>query len=173
MTKQTTEKAFLKNYDIHDFDVPLTTVDMSIFTIRDNCLQVLLVKRAQHPSAGMWALPGGFIDLRKDNNLGATARRKLKEKTGIDTPYLEQVETFGSAKRDPRGWSVTIAYLALIASNDIQLSRDDSSEEVTWVAIEDALHNFKLAFDHKAVLQTCFERLKNNRFHLNGTAENI
>ncbi len=101
MTKRITEKAYLKNYNIHDFEVPLTTVDMAIFTVRDNSLQVLLVKRAQHPSAGMWALPGGFVNLAEDCDLAATARRKLEEKTGVDTPYLEQVATFGNAKRDP------------------------------------------------------------------------
>ena len=58
-----TEKAFLKNYNIHDFEIPLTTVDMAIFTIKDERLHVLLVKRAKHPAIGKWALPGGFIDL--------------------------------------------------------------------------------------------------------------
>ncbi len=160
MTNSASEREFLKDYNIHDFDVPLTSVDMAIFTVRESQLQVLLVKRAQHPALGKWALPGGFIDLKKDKALGDTAQRKLKEKTGVDTPYLEQVESFGSAKRDPRGWSVTVAYLALIASEDITLSKDDSSEEVTWVAIEEVEKQFDLAFDHQQILETCYERLK-------------
>ncbi len=127
MSKKISEKTFLKNYNVHDFEVPLTSVDMAIFTLKEHQLQVLLVKRAQHPALGKWALPGGFIDANKDQTLADTAQRKLQEKTGVDTPYLEQVETFGTAKRDPRGWSVTVAYLALIACDDIRLDKDDSS----------------------------------------------
>ncbi|HED35448.1 MAG TPA: NUDIX domain-containing protein [Gammaproteobacteria bacterium] len=160
MAQQTDEKAFLKQYNIHDFDVPLTSVDMAIFTVRENQLQVLMVKRAQHPSMGQWALPGGFINFNQDSTLGDTARRKLAEKTGIDTPYLEQVETFGSARRDPRGWSVTVVYLALISSEQIKLSKDDSSEELIWVEINEAITKYKLAFDHKTILQACYTRLK-------------
>lgn len=160
MTKNITEKEFLKGYSIHDFDVPLTSVDMAIFTVRDGQLQVLLVKRAQHPALGQWALPGGFIDAQKDNTLDDTARRKLGEKTGVYAPYLEQVASFGSANRDPRGWSVTVSYFALIASDDISLSKDDSSEEVTWVAIESVEKEFNLAFDHQAILKISYERLK-------------
>lgn len=161
MAKQQTEKQFLKSYNIHDFDVPLTSVDMTIFTLKEEKLQVLLVKRAQHPAKGKWALPGGFIDMKQDNNLNDTAHRKLKEKTGVDTPYLEQVETFGSTDRDARGWSVTVAYLALISCDDIQLSKDASSDEVTWVPIEEMGKTLDLAFDHGTILDTCYERLKN------------
>lgn len=160
MTQQTDESAFLKQYNIHNFDTPLTSVDMAIFTVREHQLQVLMVKRAQHPSTGQWALPGGFINFDKDDTLSDTAHRKLKEKTGIDTPYLEQVETFGSAERDPRGWSVTVVYLALISSEKIKLSKDESSEEVIWVEVSEAMTKYKLAFDHKSILQACYNRLK-------------
>ncbi|MEX2961642.1 NUDIX domain-containing protein [Microbulbifer sp. TYP-18] len=159
MARKLSEKAFLTDYNIHDFDVPLTSVDMAIFTVRDSKLQVLLVKRAQHPALGFWALPGGFIDLKRDRTLADTARRKLLEKTGVDTPYLEQVESFGSRDRDPRGWSVTVAYLALIASEEIRLSRDGSSEEVAWVPVEKAEQHFDLAFDHAEILKSCHGRL--------------
>ncbi|MBV1921425.1 MAG: NUDIX hydrolase [Pseudomonadales bacterium] len=160
MAKQLTEKQFLQNYNIHDFEVPLITVDMAIFTVKEGKLQVLVVKRAQHPAKGKWALPGGFVDMKLDKTLSDTAYRKLKEKTGVDTPYLEQVESFGGVKRDPRGWSVTVAYLALISCDEIVLSKDESSEDVTWVPIEDMGGKVKLAFDHDAVLNACHGRLK-------------
>ena len=64
--KQVSEKDFLKNYNIHDYDVPLTSVDMAIFSVRNDQLHVLLVKRAEHPAKGKWALPGGFIDLLEE-----------------------------------------------------------------------------------------------------------
>ncbi|MFV2060714.1 MAG: NUDIX domain-containing protein [Gammaproteobacteria bacterium] len=160
MSEFTTEKAFLKAYNIHEFDVPLATVDMAIFTVKDDNLQVLLVKRADYPAKGKWALPGGFIDLKKDKDLSDTAHRKLKEKTGIDTPYLEQVGTTGNLKRDPRGWSLTVSYLALISSDDIKLISDDSSEMVVWVPMSQVKDNYKLAFDHQIILENCYERLK-------------
>ncbi|KZX75138.1 NUDIX hydrolase, partial [Oleiphilus sp. HI0009] len=160
MTKQISEKEFLKNYNIHDFDIPLTSVDMAIFTIKDESLHVLLVKRAQYPSLGQWALPGGFIDVNKDKTLDDTARRKLVEKTGVDTPYLEQVASFGGAKRDPRGWSVTVAYFALISSEEVTLEANESSEEVTWVPVNKVNKAFELAFDHQEILDRCYERLQ-------------
>lgn len=161
MANQQSESEYLKTYNIHDFDTPLVTVDMAIFTVRNEQLEVLLTKRAQHPCLGQWALPGGFIDLTSDRELLDTARRKLKEKTGVDAPYLEQVGTYGNANRDPRGWSVTVAYMALVSSDEVSLSKDDSSEEVAWVAVEKAKRKSSLAFDHEKILEACSERLRN------------
>ncbi len=160
MTQDNSEIEYLQNYNVHDYQVPLTTVDMSIFTVREGTLQVLLVKRAEHPALGQWALPGGFIDIENDPTLDYTAKRKLKEKTGVDTPYLEQVATFGSATRDPRHWSVTVAYFALINSSSIQLKKSVSSEEVVWVPVKEVVNNYSLAFDHQHILNACYQRLQ-------------
>jgi len=147
----TTEEEFLKAYNSKDFDAPLCTVDMAIFAVAEGDLKILLVKRNEHPHKGRWALPGGFTDLKSDKSIGATAHRKLLEKTGIKTPYLEQVESIGNASRDPRGWSVTLLYFALIDFD--AYGPVNGSEETQWVSIVEALkHN--LAFDHKTLLQT-------------------
>src|SRR5688572_24595461 len=77
-----------------DIERPLVTVDVVIFTLRQEQLQVLLVQRpggASEPFPGRWALPGGFVDVTQDRTLLACARRKLKDKTGVSTPYLEQL----------------------------------------------------------------------------------
>ena len=82
----------------HDFPRPYTTVDVLIFTVLADALKVLLVQRpsdAAEPSPGLWALPGGFVDIDRDADLEACARRKLIEKTGVDTPYLEQLGSWG------------------------------------------------------------------------------
>ena len=172
MTSNETEAAYLERYNIHHYDLPLITVDMAIFTVKDEQLQVLLVQRAQHPAKGQWALPGGFIDLQKDQSLEDAAYRKLKEKTGVDTPYLEQVATVGNRRRDPRGWSVTVAYFALISSDDIRLDADSRSENIAWIPVTKLNHpadpadhlknteKLTLAFDHANILQTCVERLR-------------
>ena len=157
-TEPQSEQEFLESYNIHDFDVPLTSVDMAIFTVKDHELKVLLVKRAQYPAKGQWALPGGFINLGEDKDLDTTAARKLREKTGVDTSHLEQVVTVGSQTRDPRGWSVTVVYMALIPSEHINLVADTSSEEVNWISVKTI--ESTLAFDHKDILEQCYERLR-------------
>src|SRR5258708_2861229 len=100
-----------------DFPRPLTTVDVVIFAVSDDALRVLLVQRPageNEPFSNFWALPGGFVDIERDRDLEACAIRKLKEKTGMVSPYLEQLGSWGSAGRDPRGWSATHAYFALM-----------------------------------------------------------
>ena len=155
----TTEKEFLESYNIHDFDVPLCTVDMCIFTVMNNELQVLLTKRGQFPKKNQWALPGGFIDLNVDKSLDDTAFRKLKEKTGVKSPYLEQVATVGGPQRDPRGWSITVLYFALISHEGVSLAPDAGSTEVCWVPFSQAIAK-KLAFDHHDLLKLSHERLR-------------
>ena len=155
----TTEKQFLERYNIHDFDIPLCTVDMCIFTVKDNELQVLLTKRGQFPKKNQWALPGGFIDMVKDKSLDATAFRKLKEKTGVESPYLEQVATIGGPQRDPRGWSLTVLYFALISHAGISLAPDANSVEVVWAPYSQAISR-QLAFDHHDLLKLSYERLR-------------
>jgi 8-oxo-dGTP diphosphatase len=159
-TNQTTEQAFLQNYNIHDFDVPLTSVDLVIFTVRDQALQVLLVRRGEHPCKGQWALPGGFIDIRRDADLDATALRKLREKTGVEAPYLEQLQGFGSATRDPRGWSATFAYFALIDAEGVTLSHGAGSDAASWHPVDRLGEKMALAFDHAAILAMAVQRLR-------------
>lgn len=154
------EAEFLSQYNIHDFDVPLTCVDMAIFAVIEQKLHVLLVQRTDYPSKGQWALPGGFIDLKHDTSISDTAHRKLFEKTGIRSPHLEQVETIGQAQRDPRGWSVTVLYFALIDYLAIQTDSEHSSAELAqWIALGDA-RNKPLAFDHHLLLDLAVERLR-------------
>lgn len=155
------EQEYLSNYNIHDFEVPLTSVDISIFTVIDNSLKILLVKRNQFPEKGKWALPGGFVNLQKDHDLSNTAKRKLLEKTGVDISHIEQVETVGNNHRDPRGWSLTVTYMALISASDITLLKDNSSEEIAWVPLKKIDDQYPLAFDHEQLIKLCNERLQN------------
>jgi len=154
------EQEFLSSYNVHDFDVPLTSVDLVIFTLRNQELQVLLVRRSEHPCKGKWSLPGGFIDIHRDKTLDDAALRKLREKTGVQTPYLEQLQGFGSANRDPRGWSATFAYFALISSEAIQLQHGGTADAVQWCAVSEDLFEKELAFDHGEILATAVSRLR-------------
>ncbi|MEE9327334.1 MAG: NUDIX domain-containing protein [Cocleimonas sp.] len=150
------ENQFLENYKSSDFDVPLTTVDMAIFSIIDRKLQILLVSRDSLPEKDNIALPGGFIDLKNDIDLDQTALRKLHEKTGVKLSYLEQVETVGNSKRDPRGWAVTILYFALIDATKID---QELLNHTTWHPIEEA-KRMSLAFDHNNLLKKAIKRLR-------------
>jgi ADP-ribose pyrophosphatase YjhB (NUDIX family) len=152
------EAAFLRSYNIHDFDIPLVSIDVVIFTLKEKRLQVLIVKRPNLPELGALALPGGFIDIHNDRDIEAAALRKLEEKTGVRTPYLEQMGTVGNGSRDPRGWSVTVVYFALVNSNNRELGA--LSEDARWVDVTDpCLDN--MAFDHSDLFQKSLARLRN------------
>ena len=123
-----------------DFARPYTTVDVVIFSVRQGRLQVLLVQRPSDPAEpcpGAWALPGGFVNVDVDEDLEACARRKLHEKTDVRSPYLEQLGSWGSAGRDPRGWSVTQAYFALMPAHDVVLAKGANAADVAWFNVEE------------------------------------
>ncbi|WP_157315185.1 NUDIX domain-containing protein [Chitinibacter sp. GC72] len=137
---------------------PLFTVDSVLFTVQDNTLKVLLVKRAKAPFLGQWALPGGFIDIEQDANTDETAHRKLRDKTGFTPQYLEQLQVISGAERDPRGYSVTLAYYALVAHAPVK-ARIDSVKIAQWIDVKDlSLH--PLAFDHAQIIALAQARLQ-------------
>lgn len=146
-----------------DFPRPLTTVDVAIFSVLGDELQVLLVQRAAAPGEpfpGHWALPGGFVDVAQDATLEACASRKLREKTGVASPYLEQLGSWGGATRDPRGWSSTHVYFALLPARELQPARGANAADVAWFAVDRLPPRLKLAFDHAQILATAVERLR-------------
>jgi 8-oxo-dGTP diphosphatase len=147
------------------FTRPLTTVDVVIFAASAATLEVLLTRRPAGPGEpfpNAWALPGGFIDTARDTDLEACALRKLKEKTGLHAPYLEQLGSWGNAQRDPRGWSTTHAYFALIPLDDRAASeKHGGSRETHWFAVDGTRVRERLAFDHAEILKAAVNRLRN------------
>lgn len=140
---------------LDDFSKPSVTVDIVIFSIRDDQLKVLLVKRGIEPFKNNWALPGGFV--RIDESLENAAKRELEEETGINDVYLEQLYSFGNIARDPRGRVITIAYMALVNSEKIMLQAKTDVSEAKWFVVDNTP---KLAFDHKEILDYSLKRLK-------------
>lgn len=147
-----------ESYNINDFKNPLFTVDSVLFTVKDDSLKVLLVKRANEPFFGLWGLPGGFIDVEQDASTDLTALRKLKEKTGVAPQYLEQLQTFSGKDRDPRGFSVTLVYYALIAEQQVA-SHIETVEDAQWIDIE-TIGDMALAFDHSVIIARARNRLQ-------------
>lgn len=148
-----------------DFEKPYTTVDVVIFSLIENKLKVLLIKRGEgvnEPFPNAWALVGGFVDIHQDQDLQATATRKLKEKTGVEAAYLEQLGSWGSVNRDPRGWFTTHVYLSILAIDNIQMPKSGANaEDAKWFDVEQNGVGCVLAFDHAQILAEALQRLRN------------
>lgn len=156
------EEEFLKNYKASDYPVPLLMVDSVLFTVENQSLKILLLKRTEHPHKDRWALPGGFININEDKSTTETALRTLTEKTSVTPPYLEQLATFSSAERDPRGWSASVAYFALIAHQETKafLNKAEKANDIQWIALDDLSEIEPLAFDHQQIINVALERLR-------------
>ena len=128
------------------------TVDIVILTIKNDALQVLLVKRNNEPFKNKWAIPGGYV--RMSENLDEAAIRVLKEKTEVENIYLEQLYTFGDPLRHPVSRVITCAYFALIRSEDFEIATTD---DVAWHKVFDLP---PLAFDHKEIIQYSLKRTR-------------
>lgn len=145
-------------YDPSKYERPSVTVDVVMFTVMDDDLKVLLIKRKNPPCAGMWAFPGGFVDMKE--SLEDAALRELREETGVwdsKIGYLEQLYTFGNPDRDPRTRVITVAYLALVRGDGIQPKAADDASEAKW---HSAFNPPLLAFDHEEILEKAKERLR-------------
>lgn len=132
----------------------ICTVDVVLLTLQDEGLRVALLRREREPYKGVFALPGGYIHVAEDADARAAALRVLRAKTGIETPYLEQLASFSGPARDPRGWSVSLAWYALVPHDVI---RRAGHAEVQLASV-DRLP--ALPFDHTAIVETAVARLR-------------
>lgn len=137
---------------------PIVNADVALFTLQDMQLKVLLIQRANKPTPGGWALPGGILDPTVDQSLDDTALRKLATKTSVDLPHLEQVTTHSGPDRDPRGWSVSTLYFALLPSDKVAAVAGDKTESIAWCDPERPGH--RLEFDHDQMLAEALAALR-------------
>lgn len=145
-----------KNYDSSSYEKPGVSVDIIIFTIKDEDLKVLLVKRKSWPFEDMWALPGGFVGL--DESLDDAAKRELLEETNVKDIYLEQLYTFGEPNRDPRTRVITVSYFALISSTELKIKAASDAKDVAWFSVDELP---ELAFDHNKMMVYALDRIRN------------
>lgn len=132
-------------------DPVICTVDVVLLTLQDDALKVALLKREREPYQGVAALPGGYIHVEKDADTHDAAMRMLRDKAGLAPPYLEQLASFSGPARDPRGWSISIAYYALVPASLISRER---------VLLADVDSTLQLPFDHKNILDAAVQRLR-------------
>jgi 8-oxo-dGTP diphosphatase len=146
-------------YDPRGFPPAAVTVDLVVLTIRNDGLEVLLVRRGEDPFAGALALPGGFV--RPDEGLNRAAARELAEETRltVGAAHLEQLASYGDPGRDPRMRVVTVAYLALAPEMPLPRAGTDAGE-ARWVPARDVLDGDVLAFDHQRILADGVERAR-------------
>lgn len=142
-------------YDPSAYQRPSVTVDVVIFSLLADDLQVLLVRRQAPPYADMWAIPGAFI--RMDESLDDAASRALTEETGLEDVYTEQLYTFGQPNRDPRLRVITVAYFALVPYNTVQHKPGRQTSETGWFSMFSLP---PLAFDHHQILEYALQRLR-------------
>ena len=145
----------VEGYDVTKYERPSVTVDVVVFSVVEGELKVLLIKRKNWPFEGMWAIPGGFVDM--DEPLEDAAARELYEETGVEGFYLEQFYTFGQPDRDPRTRVISVAYLALVDRSQLQPRAADDAADVGWFSLHDPP---PLAFDHVDVLKRALQRLR-------------
>lgn len=136
-------------------DQILVTVDTAIFLWKEGQLSILLIERKNEPFKGTWALPGGFIEA--EEALDKAAKRELKEETGLRGVNLEQFQTFGDPKRDPRGRVISIAYMGLVNASKEKVKADDDAADAQWHSLSKLP---KLGFDHKKIVAEASQRVK-------------
>lgn len=150
---------------------PMVAVDLVVITPMSERLKVLLVRRGNAPYEDHWALPGGFIEM--DETLEDSAKRELAEETGLklsglakepglasQQAWMEQLQTFGDPDRDPRGRVISVAHLVLIRPGRMpEVQAGDDAAEVQWFSLKNPP---KTAFDHRRILRTAEQRLKDD-----------
>lgn len=139
----------------YEYPRPAMAVDCVVFGLDQADLKVLLIQRQLDPFKHEWALPGGFVHM--DEDLEAAALRELEEETNISKVYLEQLYTFGTVDRDPRGRVITVAYYALANLADHSIAAATDAETVAWFSVGELP---TLAFDHEDIIDVAYERLR-------------
>lgn len=134
----------------------MVTTDILVFAWMNAELLVLLIRRKKDPYRGLWAFPGGFVDM--DESLEGGALRQLAEETGLRGVSLEQFHAFGDPGRDPRGRTITVAFFGFVASDQLPHARaGDDAAGIGWFPVR---RPPPLAFDHKKILEFAEERLR-------------
>lgn len=132
-----TEEEFLSRYNADKYPKPSVTADICIFAATGDQLELLLVKRGGHPFLGRWATPGGFAN--SGEPLEQTAARELEEETGITGVPLRHVNVYSKPGRDPRGWTISSAYTALVQKSQVHPRAGDDAAAVSWFTVEFSL----------------------------------
>lgn len=146
---------------LYDWPRPMVTVDAVVFGFFKAAVKLLLIKRANEPFKGKWAIPGGFVDI--DEELEDAVQRELAEETNLTDVKLQQLHTFGQCGRDPRGRQITVVYMGTIENRLDKIEAGDDAAQAKWFDIENLPKD--LAFDHNKVAQFAIRKLKRKKIY--------
>jgi ADP-ribose pyrophosphatase YjhB (NUDIX family) len=133
--------------------MPFCRVEITILSIVDDSLNVLLAKRSKAPYAGRWCLPGGVIRIDLDEDLEAAVQRVALERLEVELPYLRQLCAVGGVSRDPRSeWGLSIVFRGLLPAEAFDPKAGKRIEALTWRPADQAMIDTKLAFDHAQLI---------------------
>ena len=133
---------------------PAVTTDCVVFGFDGTALNLLLIERGINPFKGMWALPGGFMNMDETAEQGAL--RELHEETGVKDIYIEQLQAFTAVGRDPRERVVTIAFMAFVRQEKYEVIGGDDAVRAQWFPVTELP---ELAFDHSEIISVALEKL--------------
>ncbi|MDP4186667.1 MAG: NUDIX hydrolase [Bacteroidota bacterium] len=133
---------------------PSVTVDCVILSGNGRDSKILLVLRGHEPFQGRWAFPGGYMEVAE--TLEAAAKRELKEETGVAVKHLEQIRVFDDPHRDPRGRTLSIAFLGFVDDKTTQVVSGDDATEARWFPLHELP---SLAFDHEKILKYVLDNM--------------
>lgn len=137
----------------YDYPRPALTVDCVIFGHDEEAvLKVLLIERAHAPFAGKWALPGGFVD--EGETVEQAALRELQEETGLAGVSVQELGVWSAPGRDPRGWTVSVAFVAQVRIADCRIAAGSDAQKAEWLAVDSLA---EMAFDHLDILKRALQ----------------
>ena len=137
---------------IYEYPRPAVTADCVVIT-KETEPKVLLIQRGNEPFKGQWAFPGGFMNM--DETTEQCAIRELKEETGLKVTEIQQIGAYSKVDRDPRGRTVTVAYLAIIDKAEVVQGLDDAAK-AQWFSLSSLP---KLAFDHEDIMNDVIKKI--------------
>lgn len=154
----------MSKYDATAYERPSVAVDLLIFTIEDERLKCLMIRRKEEPFADMLALPGVFVGI--EETLEEAAQRGIREEAGLENIYFEQLYTFGGVRRDPRMRVISVSYMALVDRGMLAFKAGERTTQACLVDVEELLHaegeeQIPVAFDHKDIIGYARWRLQN------------
>ena len=144
----------IKGKYVYEWPRPMVTVDAVVFLKGKDKTKLLLIKRGKEPFKGKWVFPGGFLEM--DEELADGAARELAEETNLVGVELEQMHTFGTCGRDPRGRVISVAFVGTVGPDNTAVKAGDDAAEAGWFDIDQLP---ELAFDHNEMAKMAIEKM--------------
>ena len=148
------------DYDPTEYERPVVTTDLATVTLIDGVLNVLLIKRKKAPFEDMWAIPGGFVDIKKSESSHTAAIRELEEETNVTGLPVHYLGLYDDPDRDPRWRVLSNAYFALVPYSEISKQKIEARDDAKEFAFFELDSLPKLAFDHNQILQDLRDKIR-------------